>query len=73
MKHYRFAIFISAYEFEQVYQGAARNIVVTAHNGLRVQIPALRFLPFVSKEGVRGQFELCVDQQNKFVSLQRLA
>ncbi len=69
MKQYYFNVSISYQEFERVYRGGARSVLVTDHTGKRIQIPALRFLPFLEPAGIVGRFVLTTDEQNKFVSL----
>lgn len=72
MNRYYFSITISADEFLRVYQGSAKNVLVTDEHGRRIQIPANRFVPFVSRLGIVGRFCLTTDSQHKFVSLDRL-
>ncbi|BEU03085.1 hypothetical protein OAG1_18850 [Agarivorans sp. OAG1] len=72
MKQYFFNIHISYQEFERVYRGTARSIIATDSNGMRIQIPALRFLPFLDRSGINGRFVLSTDSNNKFLSLQKV-
>ncbi|WP_026972581.1 DUF2835 domain-containing protein [Aliagarivorans marinus] len=71
MKQFHFSMRISYQDFEAVYTGAASNVLVTDIYGKRIQIPALRFLPFLAPTGIVGSFTLTVDDNNKFVSLKR--
>jgi hypothetical protein len=71
--YFDFSLHISHDEFLRVYQGRARYVIVTDDTGRRVQLPASRFLPFVSTLGVRGRFRLITDDDHKFVSLERLS
>ncbi|RKF20204.1 DUF2835 family protein [Alginatibacterium sediminis] len=68
MTQYYFSIFVSYREFLKVYRGQVSSIVVYEEGGLRVQIPAMRFLPFVTAAGIEGRFRLTLDN-NKFVEL----
>ncbi len=73
MVRYEFSLQLSAAEFLRVYQGAVSHIVVRATTGQRVQIPAARFRPFVTPDGVSGHFVLICDDQNKCLDLRRTA
>jgi hypothetical protein len=69
----RFRLDISAERFLAYYRGAARNVVATAFDGRRVQFPADALRPFLSREGVRGEFLLEFDANNKLVALRKVA
>ncbi|OXX75079.1 hypothetical protein B9J87_01540, partial [Vibrio sp. V19_P1S1T109] len=47
-------------------------VQVYTDQGLRLQLPASRFRPFLSQIGVKGRFRLTTDQNNKFVKLETL-
>lgn len=68
----RFRLNISAEHYLAYYQGVARQVVATAHDGQRVQFPAERLRPFVTHDGVRGEFALEFDADNRFVALRRI-
>ncbi|EGQ7655013.1 DUF2835 domain-containing protein [Vibrio parahaemolyticus] len=72
MKHYYFTLNISYQTFLSHYSGAASSVQVITNNGLRLQLPAAKFRPFLSQLGVRGQFRLTTDQNNKFLKLETL-
>lgn len=70
MKYY-FTINLSAQDYMPYYQGLVQNIVVTAHNGKRVQFPAMHLRNFLSPAGIYGKF--CLETaENKFISLTKL-
>ena len=46
--------------------------MVTTSEGLRIELPAMRFRNFVTKDGLHGSFRLTTDDQNRFVDLERL-
>ncbi|OXE29255.1 hypothetical protein CA163_29575, partial [Vibrio parahaemolyticus] len=48
------------------------SVQVITNNGLRLQLPAAKFRPFLSQLGVRGRFRLTTDQNNKFLKLETL-
>lgn len=71
MQRYEFSLHVSTEEFLKVYRGAVSHLVVRATTGQRVQIPAARFRPFVTPDGVSGTFVLTCDENNKCVDLRR--
>ncbi|TON86642.1 DUF2835 family protein, partial [Vibrio parahaemolyticus] len=54
MKHYYFTLNIPYQTFLSHYSGAASSVQVITNNGLRLQLPAAKFRPFLSQLGVRG-------------------
>ena len=72
MQRLRFSISISADQFLRYYAGSADKVIVTADDGRRIQLPANSFRRFVTQEGISGEFELTLDQNNKLVDLRRL-
>lgn len=73
MYEFNFALVFTAGELERkYYKEGLSNIVVKAENGLRVQIPLRRLVPFISGQGIRGRFRLTTDAQYRFISLQKL-
>ncbi|MDV6251103.1 DUF2835 domain-containing protein [Vibrio sp. EA2] len=72
MKHYYFTLNIPYQTFVSHYSGVSNAIQVVTHHGLRLQLPAAKFRPFLSQLGVRGQFRLTTDQNNKFIKLETL-
>ena len=72
MNHYYFNLNISYQHFLAHYGGAASHVLVVTDNGLRLQLPAFRFRPFLSQMGLKGRFRLTTDQNNKFIKLELL-
>ncbi|QIA63299.1 DUF2835 family protein [Vibrio astriarenae] len=72
MNQYHFQLNISYQSFLQHYSGVASNVLVTTTTGVRIQLPASRFRPFLSQIGVKGHFRLITDQNNRFLKLERL-
>ena len=72
MNHYIFQLNISYQQFLTSYSGAASQVQVITTTGLRIQLNATRFRPFLTQIGVRGQFRLTTDQKNKFIKLEAL-
>ncbi|MGC7891256.1 DUF2835 domain-containing protein [Vibrio anguillarum] len=72
MKQYYFTLNISYQTYLAHYTGVASSVQVYTDQGLRLQLPASRFRPFLSQIGVKGRFRLTTDQNNKFVKLETL-
>ncbi len=72
MKHYYFRLNIAYQAFEQLYRTPNTVVKVRSESGKMVQIPAMRFVPFFSQLGVRGRFELILDENNKLLTLQQV-
>jgi hypothetical protein len=72
MTEYRFHLAIPADQYLAYYEGAAQQVVVTLANRRHLQFPADALRPFVSREGVYGEFVLSVDANNKLQSLKKV-
>lgn len=72
MNELRFYLDLSSERYLRYYRGTARAVSVVSIEGQRLEFPADRLRPFVTREGVRGLFALQFDDNNRFVSLQRL-
>lgn len=68
-----FDLNVSPAEYQQWYGGAARNVVVTARDGRRIQFPARVLQPFVTHSGVRGTFAIYFDEQHRYKDIRRLS
>ncbi len=72
MKEIRFFIDIPAHRYLAFYQGAADQVVTTAVDGRRVRFPAHILRPFVTHDGIRGEFALRYDECNRFAGIRKL-
>lgn len=68
----RISLNITAEEFLAWYRGTARTVFAKSDEGRTVQFPASSLQRFVHPEGIRGRFLLTYDDQNHFVSLERV-
>ncbi|MDH5178915.1 MAG: DUF2835 domain-containing protein [Gammaproteobacteria bacterium] len=71
-QYVRFALHIPAADILAYYQGAAKTVSVVSDDGRRIAFPADKLRPFVTEEGVFGEFEMVFDAQNRFIQLQRI-
>ncbi|MDT8383864.1 MAG: DUF2835 domain-containing protein [Gammaproteobacteria bacterium] len=72
MHEYRFHLAIPAEEYLAYYEGVMRAVVVSLASGQRLQFPAESLRPFVSREGVYGEFVMRVDGQNRLQGIERV-
>lgn len=63
---------IAAHQFEPFYSGIVKYIVVKTRDGKTLQLPAHHLKPFVSRDGIYGEFLLCYDDGNKLISIERI-
>ncbi len=63
---------ISGGQYLEWYKGIVRNIIAKSREGLTVQFPAGVLQQFVTSDGVQGVFRLTYDEDNKFVSIEKL-
>jgi hypothetical protein len=54
------------------YRGDAAEVQAVASDGRRVRFPARVLQPFVTREGIRGEFVLRYDAQSRFVDIRKL-
>jgi len=69
VKLFYFRLNISYQAFQQLYTTPNTVVKVRAEAGQMIQLPAMRFVPFFSQLGVRGRFQLILDDNNKFQKL----
>lgn len=72
-REFVFMLRISADRYLRYYRGDAGYVVARAHDGRTVRFPAHVLRPFVTHEGVHGEFRLRYDQSNRLVSFERLS
>jgi hypothetical protein len=72
VRYVQFDLAIPASDYQLLYNGCVRQVLVKARNGLRVQLPCTLFQPFVEHRGVYGAFEVGFTSAGKFHSICRL-
>ncbi len=58
MKEFGFNLYISLGEFMAYYEGAARDVLAVSDDGLTVRFPAYVLTPYLTGQGIRGEFIL---------------
>jgi len=71
MKTFRLRLVISAREMLTYYNGDAQQVFAKARDGTRVRFPARVLRPYVTSEGVDGEFLLRCDESFRFISLDK--
>lgn len=69
---YYFSMALSAEKCKLYYAGKISAVVVTADNGETIQLPLVRFRPYMSAVGLRGRFRLRLGDNNKFLDLEQV-
>ena len=73
MKTYYFSVAIPTKRWLLYYSGDIRTLLVVTTSGLTLSIPAFRLRPYTSSSGLHGYFKLVLNEQNGFVSLEKLS
>jgi hypothetical protein len=71
MKRFSFSMGLPAYRLTEYYRGNVQNVVVTADDGLRLQLPIAVFRPYVTEAGIYGIFTAYVDNHHKLIRLEK--
>ncbi|MCU7554169.1 DUF2835 domain-containing protein [Alteromonas sp. ASW11-19] len=71
-KVYFFSISVPYHMCEALYQSPNPAVVLTAENGVRVQVPTSRLRQFIGSNGVNGRFRMVVNAKNKIRSFERI-
>tara|TARA_B100001939_G_scaffold208618_1_gene179394 strand:+ start:147 stop:434 length:288 start_codon:yes stop_codon:yes gene_type:complete len=66
MKQIAVSLYLTPQQVEEYYRGRARHVVTRAADGRTVQLPIKVLHAFISKDGIRGEFIVTMDDQNKF-------
>ena len=68
----RFYLAISADRYLAYYQGRVRHVIATSHDGRRIQFPASILRPYLTRDGVYGEFVLRYDSNHKLIGLDKV-
>ena len=72
MTEFKFNLQLSAENYLQYYEGVAKAIQVKSFCGKTIQFPADKMREFVLEDGVHGTFVICLDDNNKFLSVKKM-
>lgn len=68
-----FSISMSPDTYLHYYRGSAKNVIVKAEDGRRIQFPANALQPFIKADGIHGRFRLLFDNNHKFLKLEAVS
>ena len=69
---YYFSLNLTSDDYLPYYQGRVNTIIVTTHQGLKLEFPAMHLRKYLTTVGIKGKFCLHT-QSDKFISLNRIA
>jgi len=72
MPEVRVNLSISSDKYLAYYQGTADTVVTRATDGRRVRFPARVLRPFLTHDGIDGEFIIRFDEHQKFVGIKKL-
>lgn len=67
----RFFLDISRARYLNYYTGDISTVQVRSDKGLWIQFPATALQPWVTHEGIKGNFIIKFDENNKLIDLQK--
>lgn len=67
-----FSLYIPYDDYLAYYQGSVKRVSVKAYDGRRIEFPAGMLQRHLTREGIRGHFELEFDNNNKLIELRRI-
>ncbi|NRA55376.1 MAG: DUF2835 family protein [Gammaproteobacteria bacterium] len=73
MNQYLFNVRLSYEQLLPIYNGGADKIVVRDFTGRTIELAAKHFKPFLTRQGINGDFKLLTETSGKFHSLTRLS
>ena len=73
MTEFKFNLQLSTENYLQYYEGVAKSIQVKSFCGKTIQFPADKMREFVLEDGVHGTFVMCLDSNNKFLSVKKIS
>ncbi len=69
IQKYYFSVDMNYAECESLYRQQIKFLLVTDHQGKRIQLPKQNMQKFVTASGIKGNFELQVDKNHKMLSI----
>lgn len=63
---------ISYDDFLPFYEGRVKDIIAPSLAGKSIRFPAKAIRPYLTRSGIRGIFELCMNPENKLLSCERV-
>jgi len=72
MREVRFSLRITNEQFLDFYRGLKSQVITTSHNGQKIQFPASTLRPFLTHDGISGNFRILYSDDNKLIRIERI-
>ena len=72
MPEIRVSLSISSDKYLAFYKGVADTVVARAADGRKVRFPARVLRPFLTHDGIDGEFEIQFNDHHKFTGIRKL-
>jgi hypothetical protein len=72
MREVTISISISTQDYLAHYQGSVKEVVARSIDGRNIRFPSTILQPFVSHNGINGNFVISFDDNNKFQSIRKV-
>ena len=69
VKQISLSLQLTSRQVEEYYRGRAQHVVAEAADGRIIQLPIKVLHPFISKQGIQGDFLVTTDDENRFVKI----
>lgn len=69
---FQFSLYISTDDYMAYYEGSVKHVLVSTYSGIKLKFPASILRQFLTHDGIKGSFEMEVDQNYKFQSIRRI-
>ncbi len=69
IQKYYFSVDMNYAECESLYRHQIKFLLVSDHQGRRIQLPKQNMQKFVTASGIKGNFELQIDKNHKILSI----
>ena len=68
----RFFLNIPTHEFERVYRGTAKSVVVKDIHKEVIEFPVAELMPFLTPGGIHGWFEVVFNEKDQLLSFKKI-
>ena len=72
MRRYRISLDIPASGLLEYYRGNVQSVSVTSREGFRIRFPVAALRPYVTRDGVHGEFILICDDHYRLFNLEKV-
>ncbi len=72
MREIYFSLNITPEQYLKYYQGTAKSIMIISETGIRVKFPAGAIQKHITKNGIKGNFVIRYNSENKLIGVEKL-